>query len=142
VGALLPLIAKGEDLARGKYANATSVRSGTYAPEYALDHNHASLWRAATNTYPQTLTVELGGTFDISRVETSFEYPTLWYTYAIETSVDGRRWVSFGDNTSTFSPAVSPRVDRGKAKAAYIRITITGCERPENGAGVYGFQVY
>ena len=30
----------------------------------------------------------------------------------------------------------------GQAKAAYVRITLTGGERPENGAGIYSFEVY
>ncbi len=29
-----------------------------------------------------------------------------------------------------------------KAKAAYVRITVTACQRPENGAGIYEFNVF
>jgi hypothetical protein len=118
------------------------VRSGAYAPELALDHNNASLWRAATNVYPQTLTVNLDGTFEVSRIQTSFEYPTLAYKYSIETSLDGKVWTLFVDKTAAFPAAVSPHKDFAKARAAFVRITLTGCERPENGAGVYSFEVY
>ncbi len=143
VGALLPLAEPGEDLAFGKYARATSVRNGFYSPEYALDRNNASKWCAATNAaYPQTLTVDLDGTFDIGRVETSFEYPTLAYQYAIETSIDGKTWTMFADRTGATPPAVSPHRDSGTAKAAFVRITVTGCERPENAAGIYSFKVF
>lgn len=142
VGALLPMVAEGEDVARAKYATATSVKSGTYAAEYALDHNHASKWRAATNTYPQTLTVGLDGTFDIARIETSFEYPTLAYQYAIETSLDGKAWTRVVDNTAAFPVTVSPHKDLVTAQAAFVRIILTGCERPENGAGIYSFEVF
>jgi hypothetical protein len=136
------MVAEGEDVARAKYATATSVKSGTYAAEYALDHNHASKWRAATNTYPQTLTVGLDGTFDIARIETSFEYPTLAYQYAIETSLDGKAWTRVVDNTAAFPVTVSPHKDLVTAQAAFVRIILTGCERPENGAGIYSFEVF
>ena len=141
-GPLLPLVEPGQDVARGKYASATSVRGATYAPEYALDHNNASLWRAATNTYPQTLTVDLGGAFEIGRCETSFEYPTLAYKYVLETSLDGKTWTMFADNTAAFPVAVSPQEAHGEAKAAFVRITLTACQRPENAAGIYNFKVF
>jgi len=142
VGALGPFVPQGTDVARGKYATATSVRGATWAAEYALDGTHASLWRAATNAYPQALTVDLGGTFDIARVETSFEYPTLAYTYAIETSPDGKAWEPYADRTAAFPAVVSPQRDAKKARAAFVRITVTGCQRPENGAGIYAFRVF
>jgi len=141
VGPLQPLVNQGEDLARGKYAHATSVRDASHVPEHALDHNNASLWRAAGNAYPQSLTVDLGGPHEIGRVETSFEYPTLSYTYLIETSADGRQWSVFADKSAGFAPAVSPHRDQGSARAAYVRITILGCQRPENGAGIYEFRI-
>jgi len=141
VEALQPLMKQGKDSARGKYATATSVRGACYAPEYALDHNFASKWCAATNTYPQTLTVDLDGMHTINRIETSFEYPTLSYMYRIETSLDGKRWTKYADHTAGFGKAVSPCRDIGKAQAAYVRITITGCQRAENGAGIYSFRV-
>jgi hypothetical protein len=130
-------------VAFGKYARATSVRNAFYSPEYALDHNNASKWCAATNaSYPQSLTVDLDGTYDIARVETSFEYPTLAYRYVIETSLDGKTWTMFADRTGAPRATVSPHQDSGTAKAAFVRITMTGCERPENAAGIYSFKVY
>ncbi len=142
IGPLRPLKEQGIDIARGKYAQATSVKNGFYCAEYALDHNFASKWRAADNTYPQTLTVDLGGTFDISRIETSFEYPTLSYKYAIETSLDGKNWDIYVDKTAAFPTAVSPHRDAGEARAAFVRIIVEGCQRPENGAGIYTFKVF
>ncbi len=142
VGPLQPLAEQGTDVARGTYATATSVKGANYVPEYALDHNFASKWCAATNDYPQTLTVDLAGKRAISRIETSFEYPTLSYKYRIETSLDGKIWSKYADRTAEFSLAASPCKDTGQVDAAFIRITITGCQRPENGAGLYSFRVY
>lgn len=142
VGPLQPAPPQPTDLARGKYATASSTKNAFHVPEYALDHNHASLWRAADNSYPQTFTVDLGGNFDISQVQTTFEYPTLSYTYCIETSLNGSDWSVFADKSATFPTATSPHKDSGKARAAFVRIRITGCQRPENGAGLYGFEVH
>lgn len=129
------------DLAHGRYATASSVKSGYYVPEYALDHNNASLWRAADNTYPQSLTVDLGEVRYFSQIETTFEYPTLSYKYLIETSEDGSTWKPHTDKRAEFPVAVSPHQDVGPARARFVRITLTGCQRPENGGGIYGFRV-
>ncbi len=142
IGPLRPLVPQGNDVARGKYATATSAQGAVHAAEFALDHNHASKWRAATNDYPQTLTVDLAGTFDLERIETSFEYPTVSYTYRIETSRDGKTWEMYADKTAAFPEAVSPHTDAKPARAAFVRITITGCQRPENQAGLYTFKVF
>jgi len=130
------------DLARGRYATATSVKSGYYVPEYALDQNNASLWRAADNTYPQSFTVDLGEIRSFSQIETTFEYPTLAYKYLIETSADGSHWRTHTDKRAEFPVAVSPHRDAGEARARFVRITLTACQRPENGAGLYSFQVF
>lgn len=142
IGALQPLVAQGTNIALGKYATATSVKSGAFVPEYAFDQNNASKWRAADNTYPQTLTVDLNGNFNISRIETSFEYTTLAYKYRIETSLDGKKWETYVDKTAEFPVAVSPHKDIKQVSTAFVRITITGCQRPENEAGVYEFKLF
>lgn len=141
IGPLQQLVPQGNDLARGKYATATSVKSGFYVPEFALDHNNASLWRAADHTYPQSLTVDLGEMSEFSRIETSFEYPTLSYKYHIEVSEDGSKWQTHTDKRGAFPVAVSPHKDGGKARARFVRITLHACERPENGAGLYSFRI-
>lgn len=143
VGALQRLDgARGTDVAYGKRATATSVRSVNYAPEYALDHHFASKWKSATNDFPQVFTVDLKGTFDIERVETCFEFPTLAYKYIIETSLDGKAWDLYADNHAHFPKAVCPMVDSKPARAMFVRMTITECQRPENGAGIYTFKVF
>jgi GH43 family beta-xylosidase len=141
VGPLQKPVQQGKDLAQGCYASATSVKSGFHVPEYALDHNNASLWRAADNSYPQSLTVDLGGIREFSEIRTSFEYPTLSYKYHIEVSEDGVTWKTHSDKRAAFPTAVSPHKDPGKARARFVRITLHGCERPENGAGIYSFEI-
>ena len=84
----------------------------------------------------------LDGVHATSGVETSFEYPTLSYKYAIETSLDGRSWSMLTDKSAAFTLAASPHRDPGTARAVFVRITLFGCERSENGAGIYSFKVF
>ncbi len=142
IGALKPLQENGVNIAPGKYAKATSYRSASYVPEYAFDQNNASKWVAADTIYPQTLTVDLDGKHNISRIETSFEYPTLSYKYRIETSLNGKKWKTYADKTGEFPVVVSPQKDINHVRATYVRIVITGCQRPENGAGIYELKIF
>jgi len=71
-----------------------------------------------------------------------FEDERLSYKYLIETSEDGSHWTTHTDKRAEFPVAVSPHRDAGEARARFVRITITGCQRPENGAGLYSFQVF
>jgi hypothetical protein len=142
VGPLQKPVPARQDFARGCYATASSVKSGYYVPEYALDHNNASLWRAEDNTYPQSLTVDLGEIRSFSQIESTFEYPTLSYKYLIETSEDGTQWKIHTDKRANFPVAVSPHKDAGETRARFVRITLIACQRPENGAGLYSFQVF
>ena len=129
------------DWALGCYATATSVKSAAYVPEYALDQNFASKWRASDNRYPQVFSVDLKQERAIERIETSFEYPTLSYKYRLECSLDGKSWEPFADQSKEFLVAVSPRKHSKSVRARYVRMVVDACERPENGAGLYSFKV-
>ncbi len=142
IGALLPAADKGFNVALGKYAVSGSYKTASYAPEFAFDNNNASKWVAKTNKYPQYLTVDLKAISEIERIETSFEYPTLSYKYKIETSVDGKKWDIFADKSSVYPKVVSPQVDYKNASAKFVRMTIYGCQRPENSAGIYELKVF
>lgn len=142
IGALLPAADKGFNVALGKYAVSGSYKTASYAPEFAFDNNNASKWVAKTNKYPQYLTVDLKSISEIERIETSFEYPTLSYKYKIETSVDGKKWDIFADKSSVYPKVVSPQVDYKNASAKFVRMTIYGCQRPENSAGIYELKVF
>ncbi|MCX6878395.1 MAG: hypothetical protein NTW21_31970 [Verrucomicrobia bacterium] len=62
--------------------------------------------------------------------------------YTIDTSPDGKAWTSYVAETSAFPVTVSPHQDSRRAQAAFVRITLTGCTPPENGAGIHSFEVY
>jgi hypothetical protein len=48
----------------------------------------------------------------------------------------------FANKTADFPIAVSPHKDTGQVKAGFVRIIITGCQRPENSAGIYTLKVF
>jgi hypothetical protein len=123
VVALGPVSITDSNVARGKSAAASSQQSTDYSAARAIDENNATLWRASSTTYPQTLTIDLGQTYRISRIETCFEFPTEYYRYVTATSPDNAVWTTFADRSASTLRA-SPVIDTGNATARYVRITV------------------
>ena len=122
-----------QNLAYGAKVTASSYYDEWFKPEYAVDDNNGTLWKARhTNWDPQQhgewLQIDLGRTTAFNEVWTQFEYPTFFYQYKIETSTDGRRWTLYADRTDNTMQG-SPMIDRKKAKARYVRITITDTQK-------------
>jgi hypothetical protein len=112
-----------------------------YRPCFATDDNNGTLWKAGDGSFPQTLTIDLGGKRNIRRIMTQFEYPTFYYQYKWEVSADGKKWVLFSDLTSNRRSG-SPMVDDGEATARYLRITVTGTEKNGMYAAIWNVKVY
>lgn len=112
-----------------------------YRPGYATDDNNGTLWKAGDGSLPQTLTIDLGRKRNIRRIMTQFEYPTFYYQYKWEVSVNGREWLLFSDQTSNRSSG-SPMIDDGEATARYLRITITATEKSGIYAAIWNVKVY
>ncbi|MFF3846491.1 family 43 glycosylhydrolase [Streptomyces sp. NPDC002328] len=62
-----------QDLAAGRPVTASSSLSG-FPASYACDGNNGTRWAAANRSLPQWIRVDLGGTYDIGRCETTMEY--------------------------------------------------------------------
>lgn len=107
---------------------ASSYYNDNFRPEYAIDDNNATIWKAASCLEPQWLQIDLGKAQPIKRVWTQFEHATSFYQYMYETSLDGKEWTVFSDQRDNLC-AGSPRIDHGDVKARYIRLTITGNEK-------------
>jgi xylan 1,4-beta-xylosidase len=115
-----------------------------YLPEYAVDDNNGTMWKAASGSFPQSLTLDLDSVVDFSRVMTQFEYTTLYYQYKIEYSQDSVTWSLFSDRTSNHSTG-SPLIDDdsvSSVKARYLRITVTGAEKSGMIAAIWNVKVY
>ncbi len=117
------------NLARGAAVSASSWNRDVFQPEFAVDDNFATQWRARTNCLPAWLEVDLGAVQSIARTHTHFEYAHWFYRYRIEHSLDGQHWQMFADRQENVAYG-SPMVDYGQVRARYLRLTITGVERP------------
>ncbi|QGY44802.1 family 43 glycosylhydrolase [Maribellus comscasis] len=112
-----------------------------YLPEYAVDDNNGTMWKAASAKLPQTLTIDLGKTKKIERIATQFEYPTFYYQYKIEVSVDGTNWKLFADKTAN-KRSGSPMIDDNQAKCRFVKLTVTGTEKSGMFPAIWNIKVY
>ena len=142
VGYLAPSTKRDSNLALGKPVTASSYLSPDFKPEYAVDENNGTLWKADNNKYPQWLQVDLGMTLPVRRVETEFQYPQVANRYLIEYSTDGQTWKTFADRKENNAPGIM--IDQGDVQARYVRITLLGQDsgRPDQWAALWGFKVY
>ena len=140
------LLTPSQNLAFGAKVTASSYYDEWFKPEYAVDDNNGTLWKAHhTNWDPQKhdewLQIDLGKVMKFNEVWTQFEYPTFFYQYKIETSVDGRIWTMFADRTDNTMQG-SPMIDHKKTKARYLRITITDTQKNGHMPAIWNVKVW
>ncbi|MHB1306196.1 MAG: family 43 glycosylhydrolase [Limisphaerales bacterium] len=134
------------NLAFGRKVTASSfyrdtLRQHDYRPEYAVDDNHATLWRPGENRPGHWLQVDLGAAQPVRRIETQFEYGTWFYQYLIESSLDGQTWTPFADRRQNTRWG-SPMVDEGDVEARHLRLTVTGTEYPGLFGAIWNFKAF
>lgn len=129
------------NLAYQAATTASSYYSKDFRPSFATDDDNATLWKPATCTGKDYLQIDLGKSTKFDEVWTQFEYANYFYQYKIETSDDASHWVLYADNTANTQPA-SPSIDKGKARARYIRITVTGRQKNGHFGGIWNVKVY
>ncbi|WP_338391880.1 family 43 glycosylhydrolase [Fulvitalea axinellae] len=130
-----PLAVDG-NLALDKPVKASSVASPVFGPEGVTDQDYRTMWRAAENTYPQTLEIDLGEKKSLKEVRIFFEYMTERYFYRIDCSEDGKEWKLFDDKTKK-AELKAPAVSKGRAKARFVKLTITGSTKKNKAPGVW-----
>jgi xylan 1,4-beta-xylosidase len=113
----------------------------TYRAAFATDDNNGTLWKAGSTSLPQSLTIDLGAPVPVKRTLIEFEYPTYYYEYRTEYSVDSISWTVFSDRTANRSSGC-PMIDDGQCTARYIRITVTGTEKTGMYAAIWNVKVY
>ena len=134
------------DLAFGAKVTASSYYDDWFKPEYAVDDNNGTLWKARrTNWDPQKheewLQIDLGKAIKFNEVWIQFEYPTFFYQYKIETSVDGIKWTMYANRTDNTMQG-SPMIDRKKTKARYLRLTITDTQKNGHLPAIWNMKVW
>ena len=140
---------KHKNLAYGAKVTASSYYDEWFKPEYAVDDNNATLWKARhTNwslpdgqNHGEWLQIDLGKVQKFSEVWTQFEYATFFYQYKIECSMDGEHWTLFADRTANTMQG-SPMIDRGKGKARFLRITISDTQKNGHMPAVWNVKVW
>lgn len=147
------------DVARGKPAEASSVRGPEFEASYAVDGTTATRWAPAAGDPSPWITVDLEGVYRLQRVEIRFRSthftrterdPSLThdpfrieqhYSYRIEHSLDGETWHVFADRTQPGQVAY-PYIEQNDALARFVRLTITGVRAFQPDPGVYDLRVY
>ncbi len=138
---------KSLNLAFGAKVTASSTYSDWFKPEYAVDDNNGTLWRAAkaqktaANGFHEYLTIDLGSVQAFNQVWTQFEYTTFFYQYKIEVSTDGQDWQLFADRTRNTQQG-SPLIDKKEVKARFVRITITDTQKNGHFPAIWNVKVF
>ncbi len=112
-----------------------------YEPSFATDDHNATMWKAADNSFPQQLTIDLGKETDIKRVMTQFEFAGYYYQYQLEHSADGQNWELYADRSSNKIPG-SPMVDDKEVRARYLKLTVLDVEKTGLYAAVWNIKVF
>ena len=143
---------KYKNLAFGAKVTASSYYDEWFKPEYAVDDNNATLWKAKQcnwnhikaadgKPYGEWLQIDLGKPMKFNEVWTQFEYATFFYQYKIEISLDGKNWTMYADRTSNTMQG-SPMIDKGSVKAQYVRITITDTQKNGHMPAIWNVKVW
>ena len=135
-----------KNMAYGAKVTASSYYDEWFKPEYAVDDNNGTLWKARRSNWDpekhdEWLQIDLGKTIRFSEVWIQFEYPTFFYQYFIETSVDGQKWTTYSDRRDNTMQG-SPMIDRKKTKARYLRITITDTQKNGHMPAIWNVKVW
>ena len=136
-----------DNLALNAKVTASSYYDKWFCPEYAVDDNNATLWKARHTNWgrgshqDEWLQIDLGKPMRFNEVWTQFEYATFFYQYKIETSLDGQRWTLYADRTDNTMQG-SPMIDQGAAKARYLRITITDTQKNGHMPAIWNIKVW
>ncbi len=91
---------------------------------HAVDGNIATRWCASGGELPQWLQIRLDDVTAIKKVVVTWEKRGA-YQYAIDSSIDGKRWTTRVDRTGN-REATRVTTDEVNAKAGYIRVRVTG----------------
>ncbi|GAA3635488.1 glycosyl hydrolase family 28-related protein [Kineosporia mesophila] len=119
------------NLAAGKSITASSYTDVYPAPN-AVDGNASTYWESANNAWPQTLTVDLGATSQVSRLVLKLPPATAWgtrtQTIAVAGSTNGTSFSSIKAATGyTFNPSSgnTVTVPVTATQTRYLRLTFT-----------------
>lgn len=140
---------KYKNLAYGSRVTASSHYDDWFLPQYAVDDNNATMWKASGSNWGQGgrmsksewIQIDLGKAMTFGEVWTQFEYATFFYQYKIETSLDGNHWTVYADRTDNTLQG-SPMIDRKQVKSRYLRITVTDTQKNGHIPGIWNVKIW
>ena len=151
---------KCKNLAFGAKVTASSYYDEWFKPEYAVDDNNATLWKARTvygtdpldegmkqrlllhpDDFGEWLQIDLGKPTRFNEIWTQFEYATFFYQYLILTSLDGKTWDLFVDRSANTMQG-SPMIDKKAVKARYVRIIITDTQKNGHMPAIWNVKIW
>lgn len=112
-----------------------------YQAAFATDNNNATMWKAANNSFPQNLILDLGAVKNVKRVMTQFEFASYYYQYKIEYSLDGKKWALYVDKSQNRTSG-SPMIDDKSVATRFLKLTVLGTEKTGIFAAVWNIKVY
>jgi hypothetical protein len=130
--------------ALNKPVTSSSDLSSLYAKGYSVDGNQGSYWESAGG-FPQTLTVDLGSNFTVTRVV--LKLPTSWpqrtETLSVLGSTDNVNFTTIvGSTVYTFAPSANTvTINFTGTSRRYIRLNVT-TNSGAAGAQIAEFEVY
>jgi len=135
-------IAFGSKITASSYYHLKSTQYDyDYKPSYATDDNNSTMWKAANNTSPEDLTIDLGTVQTIKRIMTQFEFASYYYQYKLEYSSNGKNWFLYADQSKNRT-AGSPMIDDNDVKARFIKLTVLSTEKVGLYPAVWNIKVY
>ncbi|WP_083929654.1 discoidin domain-containing protein [Catelliglobosispora koreensis] len=126
----------GSDVAQGKPVTASSTEAGANVAANAVDGNAATRW-SSLYADPQWITVDLGGSYNISRVRLNWEV-AFGRAYQVQLSPDNATWTNLFATTSS-DGGVDDLTVTGTGR--YVRVY--GTQRATQwGYSLWDFNVY
>ena len=114
-----------------KYTWSSTTGNISASAHAAFDGNLGTRWCAADNSFPQTLSVDLGEVKDVAKVNVLFEQEGEW-EYTIRVSEDGLVWNDYATNPTEI-PRQQEYGHEVAAKARYVAIDMTSGGLDTNG---------
>ncbi|MFD3946718.1 glycosyl hydrolase family 8 [Streptomyces sp. NPDC058579] len=124
-------------ISQGKPATASSIEGSGFEAGLAVDGNTGTRWASLEGVDPQWIRIDLGGSYDISRVRLNWE-DAYGKAYRIQTSNDGTNWTDI-HSTSTGDGAIDDLTVTGTGR--YIRMHGTA-RGTAYGYSLWEFEVY
>ena len=149
-----------KNLAYGAKVTTSSYYDEWFKPEYAVDDNNATLWKARClaqsdplnegmkqmlllhpDDFGEWLQIDLGKPTKFKEIWTQFEYATFFYQYVILTSLDGQTWDFYADRSGNTMQG-SPMIDKKTVKARYVRIIITDTQKNGHMPAIWNVKIW